>query len=185
MRRRSVLYVTASAVIGLAPTGCDERLAMQPARDHGTVQMAGIADAAPERAEPSGAGRGADRPQRLPVSVPLVQGRPMWADNRNYSAAENAQYQYEHHGAELGARDLDDFVDKAHRFVNSPPWGVKTLTRANGDTLMFDPGSQLFGVVRADGAPRTVFRPETGEAYWNEQVATQGETRRVVARAGG
>jgi len=32
----------------------------------------------------------------------------------------------------LTARDLDDFLVKAHRFVNAPPEGALTLTRANG-----------------------------------------------------
>ncbi|HTI66611.1 MAG TPA: hypothetical protein VL460_03575 [Caulobacteraceae bacterium] len=182
MKQRSFLLATASVVLGLsALAGCDDRLAMQPARDHRSVELAsepnGSAPAA--RADPAAADRGV-RPQRISAPVPLVQGKPIWADNRNHTAEENVQYQYEHHGSELGARDADDFVAKAHRFVNSPPAGVKTLTRANGDTLLFDPKSKLFGVVRSDGAPRTVFKPETGQAYWDQQVAA--EAKRAPAR---
>jgi hypothetical protein len=181
VKQRSFLLATASVVLGLsALAGCDDRLAMQPARDHRSVALATTDEAAPapavERAAP--AEREA-RTERVSAPVPLVKGKPMWADNRTHTAQENVDYQYQQHGAELGARDVDDFVAKAHRFVNSPPQGVLTLTRANGDTLMFDAKSGLFGVVRSDGAPRTVFKPETGKAYWDEQAASQGNSRRT------
>ncbi len=81
----------------------------------------------------------------------------------------------------MGARDVDDFVAKVHRFVNTPPDGALTLTRANGDKLMFDGKSGLFGVVRSDGAPRTVFKPNDGEAYWRAQ--STGSTNQASRRS--
>lgn len=192
MKQRSFLLATAGVVLGLsALAGCDDRLAMQPARDHRSVELASDAGAAAQsdsadRTERAAPTERAPRAQRVSAPVPLVKGKPMWAENRTHTAQENVDYQFQQHGAELGARDVDDFVAKVHRFVNSPPEGVKTLTRANGDTLMFDGKSGLFGVVRSDGAPRTVFKPETGKAYWDEQVASQGNSRRTTAgrRAG-
>lgn len=186
MEQRTLL-ASAAAVLGLlALVGCDDRLAMQPAREH-TTELASVAEPATtpavERTERSSARE--DRPartERVSAPVRLVGGKPMWADNRQHSAEENIQYQYEQHGRELGARDVDDFVAKAHRFVNTPPDGVLVLTRANGDKLMFDGKSGLFGVVRSDGAPRTVFKPETGKAYWDEQVASQGNSNRRTSR---
>lgn len=188
MKHYSFLLTTTAVVLGLAAlAGCDDRLAMQPARDHRSVELASDSglSAPAERADRArrAPGEGEAGAQRVSAPVARVAGKPMWADNRNYSAQENAQYQFERHGAELGARDIDDFVAKAHRFVNAPPAGVKTLTRANGDTLIYDPGSKLFGVVRSDGAPRTVFKPETGQAYWDEQVASQGDSRSTTRRA--
>ena len=192
MMRISFLCATAGTVLGLAAlAGCDDRLAMQPARDHRAVEAvaeapSGASEA--DRAAPSAAAERAARPQRVSAPVPKVGGKPMWADNRTHTAEENVQYQFEHHGSELGARDADEFVAKAHRFANSPPEGALTLTRANGDTLMFDPRSGLFGVVRSDGAPRTVFKPQTGKAYWNEQVAAEGKrptARRTTRREEG
>lgn len=110
-------------------------------------------------------------------AVTLVAGKPMWAENRTHTARENAQYQFEQHGDELKAASLDDFLAKAHRFVGRPPEGTLTLTRENGDTVMFDPKSGLFGVARSDGAPRTVFKPSDGMAYWRAQQASGGDTR--------
>ncbi|MEO6339224.1 MAG: hypothetical protein ABIO39_04210, partial [Caulobacteraceae bacterium] len=102
-------------------------------------------------------------------AAPLFEGKPMWSDNRRHSAAENAQYQFEHHGEELGTKSLDAFLTKTHAFVDTPPSTTLKLVRANGDQLMFDPKSGLFAVARKDGAPRTVFKPQDGMAYWRAQ----------------
>jgi pyocin large subunit-like protein len=195
MRVRSVWCAAAVVVLSFAAlAGCDQRLASQPSRDHRSVDGAPAAGLASTGDGAGAASSATDRALAAASSaaakpVRLIEGRPMWADNRRHTAEENAQYQFERHGTELGARDLDDFLVKAHHFVNDPPPGVLTLTRANGDKLMFDPKSGLFGVARSDGAPRTVTKPEDGRAFWDKQVAenkTGGTgTRRTAARSSG
>jgi pyocin large subunit-like protein len=199
MKRRSIWGAAALAALALGTVaGCDQKLAVQPARDHQAsdeapaTALAGLggeseraagsertyAEARPR--EPARADRADDAPVRR------IKGHPMWSDNRRHSAGENAQYQFEHHGAELGARDLDDFVSKAHAVLNEGGAGVLSHTRANGDRLIYDPKSRLFGVVRSDGAPRTVFRPDEGRAYWDAEVARDqggGSTRRRTDRS--
>ncbi len=117
-----------------------------------------------------GGGEGDDRPP-----VPLFHGEPMWSENRAHSAKENAEYHFERAGADLGSQTLDDFLTKVHRFCDHPPAGAQTLTRSNGDRLLYDPKSNLFAVVTREGAPRTVFKPNDGLAYWNEQKAQLAE----------
>jgi pyocin large subunit-like protein len=183
MRKRSVWLGAGLAVSLAALAACDERLATQAAREHRPAEavLEGASFEAPAAREGAAQGaRAGDTATRAPAR--LVQGRPMWADSRRYTAEENVAYQFEHHGAELGARDVDDFVAKAHRFVNSPPDGVLSITRANGDRLLYDPKSKIFGVVRSDGAPRTVFKPEDGEAYWKQQTAEAGGAQRASNR---
>jgi hypothetical protein len=34
---------------------------------------------------------------------------------------------------------------------------------------MYDPKGNLFAVVDKDGAPRTLFKPRDGAAYWDQQ----------------
>jgi pyocin large subunit-like protein len=195
MNVRTFWNTAAIAVLACAAlAACDQKLASQPARDHRSVddgQATGVASAgetttsAPaaarvERADASSSARVEATP------VKLVEGKPMWSDNRRHTAQENAEYQFEHHGQELGAKSLDDFVLKAHRFVNDPPATARTITRANGDRLLYDPKSGLFGVVRSDGAPRTVTRPDDGQAFWDKQVAENrdgGTTRGVASRS--
>jgi pyocin large subunit-like protein len=113
--------------------------------------------------------------------VKLVEGKPMWSPSRRYSAEENAERAFERNGEVFGARSLDQFVKKAHDFVDHPPAGTLTLTRANGDTLYYDPKGNIFAVANKDGAPRTMFKPDDGMAYWEKQK--DRESHRQTARS--
>jgi hypothetical protein len=113
--------------------------------------------------------------------VAEIDGRPMWSASRRYSAAENAQRAFDRNGEAFGARDLDAFVRKAHAFVSHPPAGAETLTRANGDVLIYDPKANVFAVASKAGAPRTMFKPDDGAAYWEQQKSR--EARRTASRA--
>ena len=114
-------------------------------------------------------------------SVKLVDGKPMWSPSRRFSAEDNAERAYERNGEVFGAKTLDQFVKKAHDFVDHPPAGTLTLTRANGDTLFYDPKANVFAVANKDGAPRTMFKPDDGMAYWEKQK--DRESKRQTARS--
>ncbi len=114
------------------------------------------------------------------TAVATVDGKPMWSASRRYSAEENAQRAFERNGQAFGARDLDQFVKKAHAFVEHPPAGTLTLTRANGDVLLYDPKGNVFAVANKAGTPRTMFKPDDGMAYWEQQKAR--EARRTASR---
>ncbi|HEY3888363.1 MAG TPA: hypothetical protein VGL73_07305 [Caulobacteraceae bacterium] len=117
----------------------------------------------------------ADRDDARREPVALVDGKPMWAANRRHTAQENANYQFQRDGADFGAHTLDEFVAKAHAFTSAPPKGALTLTRSNGDKLLYDPARNIFAVVTKDGAPRTMFKPAAGKAYWDQQVQRQAD----------
>lgn len=117
---------------------------------------------------------------RRDEAVPQVDGKPMWSSSRKGTAQENAAKSFERNGEDFGARDLDAFVKKAHAFVDHPPSGTQTIKRSNGDTLFYDPKGNVFAVANRDGAPRTMFKPDEGAAYWDEQKAR--EARRETAR---
>ena len=105
--------------------------------------------------------------------VKLVDGKPMWSASRKFSAAENAQRAFDRNGHDFGAENLDAFVRKAHAFVEHPPKGTLTMTRRNGDTLMYDPKGNVFAVASKEGAPRTMFHPDDGRVYWEEQKSRE------------
>ena len=113
-------------------------------------------------------------------------GKPMWAANKRHSGEENAKYQFGKNGSDLGAGSQDDYVAKAHAFIDSPPKGSLTLDRSNGDRLYYDPKANLFVVADKDGAPRTMFKPRQGMAYWTQQKdrVAQGDTGRSGGRSG-
>ena len=99
----------------------------------------------------------------------MFNGEPMWADNRRHTAEENAKYPCDKSGPDIGAPSLDACLTKVHAFIDHPPAGVETMTRPNGDKLIYDPKANLFAVARKDGAPRTFFKPRDGADYWKQQ----------------
>lgn len=123
-------------------------------------------------------------------ATPLFKdGKAIWASSRNRTAEEGAQRQFERNGADFGAPKLDDYIARAHAFVASPPKGVLTATRANGDMLYYDPKANVFAVADKAGAPRTMFKPRDGMAYWTQQQTrlaqggSRGQGRTRVAHA--
>jgi pyocin large subunit-like protein len=113
--------------------------------------------------------------------VRLISGKPIWSASRRFSAQQNAERAFDRNGEAFGAGTLDDFVRKAHAFVEHPPKGTLTLTRGNGDVLLYDPKGNVFAVASKAGAPRTMFKPDDGMAYWEQQKAR--EAKRQAARA--
>jgi pyocin large subunit-like protein len=109
-------------------------------------------------------------------------GKPVWASSKRFSAEEGAQRQFERDGETFGAKSVDQFVKKAHAFVGHPPKGTLTLTRKNGDILYYDPKDNIFAVSNKEGAPRTMFKPDDGMAYWEKQK--DREARGQSARSG-
>lgn len=151
--------------------------------DNGPSAVAKTEPMEPQRlagaeAEP-GRGRAENRREdRRDDPVPQVDGKPIWSASRDRSAEENARRAFERNGAAFGARSLDEFVKTAHAFVGDPPAGAETLTRANGDVLIYDAKGNVFAVKTREGAPRTLFKPDDGAAYWQEQK--DRESRRTA-----
>jgi pyocin large subunit-like protein len=176
------------ALPALLLAGCDGGASAVKAPKSGEVasveggNSGGGAPAAGEVAEASAAARQAADPRDAPVR--LIAGRPMWAANRTRGAEENAQRGFERFGEAFGARDVDDYVRKTHAFVAKPPAGAQTLTRSNGDTLIYDPAGNVFAVVTRAGAPRTMFKPDDGADYWRRQKEGQGRRTASSERRG-
>jgi pyocin large subunit-like protein len=169
----AALLAGAALVLG----GCDGGSATAT-RDHTAGPAAADTTVADNgrsvlNARDNGDGASRDDARREPVA--LVDGKPMWAANRRHTAQENANYQFQRDGADFGAATLQDFVAKAHVFTTSPPKDALTLTRSNGDKLLYDPAHNIFAVVTKDGAPRTMFKPAAGRAYWDQQVQRQAD----------
>ena len=189
MKARMWAYapMAATCVLSLGLTalaGCDGAPSATAARAHtaGVGADRRLIDGAPEG--------GDSRPQTARYSnaaygsgearqaAPLYHGKPIWAANKDHSAEENADYHFKRDGDAVGASSEEDFIAKVHAFVDSPPKGVETLSRGNGDKLYYDPKANLFAVADKDGVPRTLFKPRDGPAYWaqQKQAIANGET---------
>jgi pyocin large subunit-like protein len=164
--------------------GCDSAPSAVAARTHGSGDGLDrrLADSAPD-----GDNRAAVRQDggygspavdhRRDADTPLFHGKPIWAANKNHSGQENADYHFKRDGDAVGAASEDDFLTKVHAFVDDPPKSAEVLTRANGDRLIYDPKANLFAVADKSGAPRTLFKPRDGAAYWEiqKQSVAKGE----------
>jgi pyocin large subunit-like protein len=181
MTVRNLVVVGASAGLLFILAGCDNGPSAVQTRERADAAPASLDSrpsgraAAEDATRPARRSRGYDSPAE---SSDLGDGL-VWAANRKHSAEDNAHYQFEHHGSEFGTKDLKAFVAKADAFAAHPPEGVLKLERSNGDTVMYDPKANIFAVATKDGAPRTMFKPTNGQAYWDEQKAKESE------RAGG
>ena len=181
-----VAAASAVALCVVSLAACDGAPSANPARAHANDSSdRRLADSAPAGDETRGPARysnavyttasPARRDSRTRDSgardadTPLFHGKPLWAANKNHTAQENADYHFKRDGDAVGATSEDDFLTKVHAFVDAPPKGVETLTRSNGDKLMYDAKANLFAVVDKDGAPRTLFKPRDGAAYWAQQ----------------
>lgn len=114
---------------------------------------------------------GSDKTGPVAEAPDYKDGKPIWASNERRSAQENIDKMFRRNGADFGASSADDYVAKAHAFMNTPPRGVQTATRANGDKLFYDPKTNTFLVVTKKGAPRIMMKPRDGQSYWTEQLA--------------
>ena len=169
-----------AALLALSLFGCDAGPSAVPARDH-SAPAAAVAQAP---ATQLAAAPSAETPALPPpVKTVLVDGKPIWSSNRQMTAEQNAKAHFEKDGADFGAKSVEDFVAKAHAFTTRPPRGTLRMTRPNGDRLLYDPASNVFAVVTRTGAPRTLFKPRNGAAYWEQQVRI--ETARKEGRAPG
>jgi pyocin large subunit-like protein len=85
---------------------------------------------------------------------------------------------FKDHGSDFGAKTPAEYEQQANSFLNGPKGqGVLEKVRlGSGDTVRYNPATEEFGVVRADGTIRTYFRPDpavhhfaTNLDYFNAQ----------------
>jgi len=159
----SALGISAIALL----SACDNGPSAVSQQAAGTQMASASAPDRSYRSERNDGGSSVDH--RKDVVASADDGKPVWAPSRRSSAQDGAQRAFERNGEAFGAHSLDQYVDKAHAFVGHPPKGTLTLTRKNGDTLFYDPKGNVFAVASKDGAPRTMFKPDDGMAYWEKQ----------------
>ena len=140
-----------------ALTACDNGPSAVETRDRS-------GEAAVEAVQPIAAEVGATAPEGAAEPA-------RWTSNSRNTADQNIQRLFERNGAAFSATSADDYVQKAHAFIASPPPGTETVRRANGDILFYQASSNTFLVATSDGTPRTMFKPDDGAAYWEQQKA--------------
>ena len=165
-----VLFLIGASALALSLGACDagpSATSKAPAAPPASISAAGQTG----QTASGGAGQtAAVDPRDVPAPM-ATDGKPIWAANKKHTAQENADYQFGKNGKDFGATTEADYVAKVHAFVDAPPIGVQKVERSNGDALLYDAKSNTFAVVTKAGAPRTMFKPRDGTAYWTQQVA--------------
>ena len=95
--------------------------------------------------------------------------RPAITANRRETVDAKITRLFERNGADFGAATPQDYLAKIQAFTARPPAGTDRAERPNGDVLLYQASTNTFAVVARDGAPRTMFKPRDGVAYWAEQ----------------
>ena len=169
-----------AATAALTLTACDNGPSAVAKKQAAGTQMAENQGPSASSSDASYDDNGAPQVDHRKDPVKLMDGKPMWAASRKSSAQESAQRAFARNGDDFGADNLEDFVGKAHAFVEHPPKGTLTLVRNNGDKLFYDPKGNVFAVASKAGAPRTMFKPRDGMEYWDQQKTR--EAKRQTAR---
>ena len=158
----------ALAIMALLNTAaCDNASAVQTReRAEGeTAQSAGLVDASTETAAASG-----------------QAAKPALTASRRETVDAKIARLYERNGADFAARSPEDYLAKVEAFTAKPPSGTETVKRPNGDTLYYQASTNTFAVVDRNGVPRTMFKPDEGAAYWDEQKSRLA--RQATRRSG-
>jgi len=143
----------AVALLGLA--ACDNGPSAVQTRD----RAAGVAEATLTAATGATSASAAEVPAEKTVLTA----------NRRETVDAKITRLYERNGSDFGARSPEEFLAKVQAFTTSPPAGVDTAKRPNGDTLYYQASTNTFAVVSRDGTPRTMFKPDDGPTYWAQQ----------------
>ncbi|OCG31423.1 hypothetical protein A9G33_05150 [Gilliamella sp. Choc3-5] len=101
----------------------------------------------------------------------------IWTETSKKESVKNAYDHWDKHKHEFPEfQNSKQYVDATHNFVRNPPEGTLTKVRENGDTLYYNPSTNIFAIKNADGTPRTMFKPnpadhgyKTNLEYFNAQ----------------
>ena len=113
--------------------------------------------------------------------------RAIWSIGRFSTRAQNASHHWGLHKKEFpDIPNATQYAIRAADFFNSPPKGAKIKLRQNGDILIWDSASGIFGAYDNTGTPKTFFKPNprsssnprghrysTNEEYWNAELGTE------------
>lgn len=117
------------------------------------------------------------------VEAAPEQVQPALTANRRETVDAKINRLFERNGADFGAATAEAYLAKVNAFTARPPAGTERVERANGDVLLYQASTNTFAVVSRDGAPRTMFKPRDGAAYWAKQKAAAPEFGRRRAEA--
>ena len=106
-------------------------------------------------------------PLATPPPAPEPSSGIVWS--HGYQAPEqNAEEHWLEHRWEFPEfQSAAQYERAALVFIRYPAASTLIKHRANGDTLFYNPATNIVAVEDSAGQPRTMFRPASGRAYWD------------------
>ena len=93
------------------------------------------------------------------------------SSSRQFVSEQRFQKHYDKHLSEFGEISKGRYLEKANALADAPlSEDIVQLVRSDGSIAKYCYSTNEFVVVTADGNIRTYFKPETKEAYWDEEI---------------
>lgn len=90
---------------------------------------------------------------------------------REFASEQVFQKHYDKHRHEFGEISMQAYLELANALADAPlSDDIVQLIRSDGSISKYCFSTNEFVVVTADGNIRTYFKPETKEAYWDEEL---------------
>ena len=106
----------------------------------------------------------------LPGLGKISSLKHIWSRGSVGNSVRNAFRHWNDHSADFPQyQNAKQYVEGAWDFLHNPPAGTLTKIRINGDVLRYHPESNTFGIMKANGLPKTMFKPTNGIKYWHKQ----------------
>ncbi len=108
-------------------------------------------------------------------SIGNLSKSEVWTKGPKFNGVENAFSHWKKHGKTFPElNNAKEYVEKAKSFFTNPPSGTISKMRPNGEQLLYNPKTNIFGVKTKNGLPKTMFRPKSGQGYWDRLIKKEG-----------
>lgn len=126
------------------------------------------------------AGGGAAAPPKVAAPAAPAKPAPQPAmappARRTWGSPATLADHFQRHGADVGARDAEDYARKAWEFRQRAKAGeLLVKVDEEGVQRVFDPRSGLFAAYNRDGTTKTFFKPES-RTYFERQPGRPAKT---------
>jgi len=101
-----------------------------------------------------------------PIQIGVAKSGPIWTKNarKGWSSVDNAFQHWKKHGTEFPEfKNAKQYAEGAKDFLHSPPTGTLSKVRSNGDVVRYNQSTNTFGIMDANGVPRTMYRPDAAK----------------------
>lgn len=101
-----------------------------------------------------------------PIQIGVAKSEPIWTKNarKGWSSVDNAFQHWKKHGTEFPEfKNAKQYAEGAKDFLHSPPVGTLSKVRSNGDVVRYNQSTNTFGIMDANGVPRTMYRPDAAK----------------------